>query len=72
VLASRCIRALYTDLPTAGTGTPGRSRTFVKPEDFGKDNSQVVVKDTTQCFQINFNHREALVRVTDMDIVPSP
>ena len=54
------------------TGDYYWARTFVKPEDFGKDGSQVVVKDTTQYFQINFDHREALVRVTDMDIVPSP
>lgn len=33
--------------------------------------TQLVVKDGTEYFQLNFNHREALGRVTDMDVIPA-
>ena len=48
------------------------AKVYVEKDKYGTTADQTVVKDGTEYFLINFNHREALVRVADMEIVRSP
>lgn len=47
------------------------ARTYVEKDKYGTTAEQTVIKDGTEYFLINFNHREALVRVADMELVRS-
>lgn len=48
------------------------ARTYVEKDKYGTTADQTVVRDGTEYFLINFNHREALVRVADMELVRAP
>lgn len=47
------------------------AKTYVATDKYGPGSGQTVIKDGTEYFLIHFNHREGLVRVADVDLIPA-
>ncbi len=47
------------------------AKTYVAKDKYGPGSGQTVIMDGTEYYLIHFNHREGLVRVADVDLIPA-